>query len=299
MENKESNFKIGWIGTGIMGKPLAGHLISNGHKISVFNRTKSKTDELVEKGAAYATPQEIAQTCNVIFLMLGFPQDLKDMVYGDSGILSLVKSGTIIVDHSTSSPKLAEELYADFKKKGVSFIDAPVSGGDVIAQKGQVNVLAGGDKEAFDKILPLLKCYSKAQTLFGSAGKGLDAKLYAQICLGINLAGFIEGMIFAHKTGLNVEQLFEALKDSGASSYAMNIYMPRIIKRDLEPAITVEMWVKDLEMILEEAKRYNIVMPMIGQLRQFYEALMANGGAKKGFQALILTLEQLNGIKRD
>ena len=231
--------------------------------------------------------------------MLGYPQDVKDIVYGDSGLLNNMKSGSILVDHTTNSPKLTEDLAKEFKSKGISLIDAPVSGGDVVAQKGQLNVLAGGDKEAYEKVLPLLKCYSKAQNLFGDSGKGQQAKLYAQICLAVNLGGVVESMVYAHKVGLNVEQIFEALKESGASSYAMTIYMPRIMKRDLEPAITVELFVKDLELIMEEARRFNIVLPIISQLRTFYEALMANGGAKKGLQALILTLEQLNGIKRD
>jgi len=294
-----TTFNIGWMGTGIMGKHMAGHLIKHGHKISVFNRTKSKTDDLVAKGATYATPEEIAKNCNVIFMMLGYPQDVKDIVYGDKGILNLVQPGSIIIDHTTSSPQLAEQLYEDFKKKEVSFLDIPVSGGDVIAEKGEVNALAGGDKEIFEKIVPLLKCYSKQTNHFGPAGKGLQAKLYSQICLAINLAGVIEALMFGMKTGLDPEQLFNVLKESGASSYAMNIYMPRILKGDLEPSITVELFVKDLEMILEESKRFHIVLPIITQLRQFYEALMADGGAKKGFQALILTLAKLNGIEKD
>ncbi len=291
-----SPFKIGWIGTGIMGKHMATHLINKGHKLQVYNRTKAKTDDLVAKGATFSTPQEISKSCNIIFLMLGYPQDVKDVVLGSDGVLELAEAGTIVVDHTTNSPKLAEELYEAFQKKGIAFIDAPVSGGDVIAQKGELNLLAGGDKEVFEKAKPLFQCYTKAQNYFGSSGKGQQAKLTSQICLAVNLAGVIEALTFAIKTGLDPTQVFGALKESGASSYAMNIYLPRLLSGDLEPSITVELFVKDLELILEEAKRFNIVLPIITQLRLFYESLMANGGSKRGFQALILTIGQLNGI---
>jgi len=293
------SLKIGWLGTGVMGKPLAGHLISHGYKVHVYNRTKSKTDSLVEKGAIYMTPSEIAQNCNVIFMMLGYPQDVKNIVYGDNGIINFVKPETIIVDHSTNSPQFQEQIYKDFKEKGVSFLDIPVSGADVMAEKGELNLLVGGDKEAFEAIIPLLKCYSKAQNYFGPSGKGQEAKLCAQIMLATNLAGVCEGLIFAIKTGLNPHQTFEVLQVGGASSGVLSIYPPRILKGDLEPTISVELFVKDLELVLKECRRYHIVLPIIAQLRQFYESLMANGYQQKGFQAIILTLAQLNGIEKE
>ena len=296
---EKSNIKIGWIGLGVMGKPLCGFLLQNGYDVSITARDKSKVEELIEKGAKYLSGEELAKTCDIIFLMVGAPKDVKEVIFEKPGLINIMKEGGIIVDHTTSSPSLAEELYAECKKKNIHFMDAPVSGADVLAKQGGVSIIAGGDQEIFDKINPIISCYSKSQTLMGGAGKGLHAKLFAQICLANNVAGVIEGMIYGHKAGLDLEKTFEALKASGASSVAMNTYMPRILKRDLAPTITVELWMKDLELILEESRRLNIVLPAINLIKTFYQALLANGGAKLGFQALILTLEQLNGIKHD
>jgi 3-hydroxyisobutyrate dehydrogenase len=295
---EKSSQKIGWIGLGAMGKPLCGFLLQNGHQVLINSRTKSKVEDLIEKGAEFVEQKEIAETCDIIITCVGFPHEVNGILYDQPGLINLAKSGTIIVDHSTNSASKTKENYDEFKKKGISFVDAPISGAAVHAHTGNVSILVGGDEESFNKLKPLFAHYSKAQTYFGESGKGQHAKMFAQICLANNLFGMMEALIYAHKTGLDPMTLFEALKNSGASSVAMQVYFAKMAARDYTPTFTVELFIKDLELIISECKKHHIILPGISQIRNFYEMLVANGGAQLGAQALLKTLEQINGIQQ-
>ncbi|KAI0981957.1 hypothetical protein GJ496_007763 [Pomphorhynchus laevis] len=299
--------KIGWIGTGIMGKSMCHHLIekcssaSKKNAISVFNRTQSKTSDLVNIGATFQTPEQMAKVCDVIFLMLGYPSDVKDVALtSENALLKHMKPGSILIDHTTSSPSLAREIWNYAKQKGITSVDAPVSGGDVGAKQGQLVIMTGGcDSLCFSKIIqPLFDCYSKKSVLFGeSPGCGQHAKLSNQIIVASTMVGLCESLLYAFKSGLNADQLINLIKDGAAGSFSLTSYGPRILKRDFQPGFYVKHFVKDLGIVMEEAKKMNLCLPGTAIAEQLYLSLMANGKENCGTQALMLALEQLNNIK--
>mgnify|MGYP001000129971 FL=1 len=289
--------KVGWIGTGVMGKSMCDHLLKAGYPLYVYNRTSSKADDLVAKGAKFMSPAEIAKNCEIIFLMLGYPHDVKKMVLEEGGLLEHLKSGSIIVDHTTSSPSLAQEIYKKCKEKGVSSIDAPVSGGDVGAKNGTLAVMAGGDKEIFDEVTPIMKNYSATMSLLGDAGMGQHTKMFNQICIAGTMIGVVEGLVYGHKAGLDLTQAIKAIENGAAGSFSLKVLAPRMLARNFDPGFFVEHFVKDMEIALDEARRVNLCLPGLSLVKQFYQALMAQGGAKNGTQALLLVLEKLNNIE--
>lgn len=288
--------EIGWIGTGVMGKSMCKHLLRSGYSLSVFNRTKSKTDDLLASGAVFLTPVEIAQKCDTVFLMLGYPQDIEDVLFNKEAILNHLKPGAILVDHTTSSPKLAERIYAECKTKGVSSLDAPVSGGDVGAKEGKLVIMTGGDEAAFNKVTPIFKSYGTNIKLMGGPGKGQHTKMVNQIIIVNTMLGVVEGLIYGYKAGLDLERVIETIGGGAAASFSLNVLGPRMLKRNFDPGFYVEHFIKDLEIALEEARRMNLCLPGLGLIKQFYQSLAALGGAKMGTQALLLVLEKMNNV---
>ena len=288
--------EIGWIGTGVMGKSMCKHLLKAGYSLSIFNRTKSKTDELISSGAKYASPQEIAQKCDAIFLMLGYPQDLEDVIFNKDGIIKYLRPGTCLIDHTTSSPKLAERIYQECKAKCVFSLDAPVSGGDIGAKEGKLVIMAGGDQEAFDKMVPVFAKYGTNIKLMGGPGKGQHTKMVNQIAIVNNMQGVVESLIYAYKAGLDLEKVIETIGGGAAASFSLNNLGPRMLKRNFDPGFYVEHCIKDMDIALEEAKRMNLCLPGLALVKQFYQSLAANGGGKMGAQALLLVLEKLNNV---
>lgn len=289
--------KIGWIGTGVMGKSMCKHLLNKGHSLSVFNRTRSKTDELVSLGATYKDFSEIANESDVLFLMLGFPQDVENLAYKQNGgLLSLMRRGTHLVDHTTSSPALAAQLAKDFSKKGIHCVDAPVSGGDIGARNGQLVTMCGGDRHAFQYVEDLLKVYSKNVQLMGEAGAGQNTKMVNQIVIAGTMISMCEGLIFGKRAGLNLQQVLEVIGGGAAASFSLNTYTPRILKGDLNPGFYVEHFIKDMEIALKECERMNLNLPGLQLVHRLYSELMKAGGAKLGTQGLIKVLEQMNNV---
>jgi len=288
--------KIGWIGLGLMGLPMCEHLVSAGYKVYVYNRTESKAKEVVDKGAIFMAPEKIAAECEIICLMLGYPQDVKDMLLDKQAILNHMKPNTIVIDHTTSSPTLVEELYAKCKEKNLHFLDAPVSGTGVVAKSGKLAVMVGGDKDTFEKVQEVLKHYGSNIRYMGTTGKGQHTKIIAQICLAINLQGVVEALIYGYKKGLDMKDVFSLLENSGASSYALTMYGKKFVERDFNPTFFVEYFVKDLSIVLDEARRSNMCLPCLSLIKQFYQATMAQGGPSIAFHGLLLVLEQMNNI---
>jgi len=288
--------EIGWIGTGVMGKSICKHLLKAGYSLSVFNRTKSKTDDLISSGAKYATPREIAQTCDAVFLMLGYPHDLEDVIFNKDAIINYLKPGSYLIDHTTSSPKLAEKIYQECKTKGIFSLDAPVSGGDVGAKEGKLVIMTGGDKEAFDKATPIFSKYGTTIKLMGGPGKGQHTKMVNQIAIVNNMQGVVEALIYGYKAGLDLEKVIETIGGGAAASFSLNVLGPRMLKRNFDPGFYVEHFIKDLEIALEEARRMNLCLPGLALVKQFYQSLAANGGGKMGTQGLLLVLEKLNNV---
>jgi 3-hydroxyisobutyrate dehydrogenase len=285
--------KIGWIGTGVMGKSMCKHLINGGYDLTVYNRTESKTTELQEMGAKFADPKTIGETCDAVFLMLGFPQDVKEIV---ETILPTMKA-KYLIDHTTSSPDLAEWISAECKKKDIHSWDAPVSGGDIGAREARLIVMCGGEQNEFDKVSEVMKKYSKEIRLMGSAGRGQHTKMTNQVIISGGIIGVCEGLIYAHKAGLDLTSCVELLGGGAASSFSLNVYGPRIIKRDFEPGFFVEHFFKDMGIALEESKRMGVKLRGLELAIELYKYMIDEGLGKKGIQGLYLALEKLNNIE--
>lgn len=284
---------IGWIGTGVMGNSMCKHLLKHGYSLSVFNRTASKTDELVALGAKYSSIKEIAQNCNLIFTIVGLPSDVREVYFSADGLLSNANENTIIVDHTTSSPDLAEEIFEKAAEKSISVIDAPVSGGDVGAKNGTLIAMCGGEEATYDKVKDIMSSYCANSRFFGDAGKGQHTKMANQVIIASTMVGLVEGMLYAYKAGLNVEQVVDLLKGGAAGSKSMEIYSSRIIKRDFEPGFFVEHFVKDLRIVIEETQKMKIKLKGMELALSFYELMVEQGLGRKGTQGLYLVLEKL------
>ncbi len=289
--------KIGWIGTGVMGKSMCRHLMKAGHKLLIYSRTAKKTEELVKDGAQFADPAEIAKNSDIIFVMVGYPRDVEEVVLGPKGVLASMHKGAYLVDHTTSSPTLAQRIYEAATKVGVNALDAPVSGGDVGAKNGKLVVMVGGDAAAVEKMKPLMQCYSASIAHMGAAGFGQHTKMANQVIIAGQMIGVVEGLMYAYKAGVPLPQMIELLSKGAASSFGLTSYAPRMLKRDMEPGFFVEHFVKDMEIALDECRRMSLALPGLALVHQLYVALKANGGAKNGTQALIKVLEQLNNVQ--
>lgn len=291
------SLRIGWIGTGVMGRSMAEHLIRNGFSLSIYNRTHAKAETLISQGAQFASIREIAESCHVVFTMVGYPQDVDDVILGENGVLNSLQPGSLLVDHTSSSPGLAVRIAEAAKLKNIETVDAPVSGGDVGAREGKLAIMCGATSEGFNRAKEIMKYYGANIEHMGHAGAGQHTKLTNQIILTGNMIGMVEGLIYAYKSGLDLNQMITLISSGAASSASLRILGPRIVRGDLEPGFYVEHYVKDLGLALEEAKRLNLSLPGLSMVNQFYLSLVANGEARKGTQALIHVLERLNNIQ--
>jgi 3-hydroxyisobutyrate dehydrogenase len=288
-----SREKIGWIGTGVMGKSMCKHLLKAGYELSIYNRTISKTTELQEMGAKFMDPKAIGEKCDIVFLMLGFPHDVKEIV---ETMLPTMKA-KYLVDHTTSSPGLAEWIHNECKKRDINCWDAPVSGGDIGAREAKLIVMCGGEQSGFDKVSEIMKKYSKEIRLMGSAGRGQHTKMTNQIIIAGGIIGVCEGLIYAHKAGLDLSSIVELLSGGAAQSFSLGIYGPRIIKRDFEPGFYVEHFFKDMGIALEECKRMGIKLRGLELAYELYSHMIEDGLGTKGIQGLYMALEKMNRIE--
>eukprot|EP00172_Hildenbrandia_rubra_P000132 Plantae.Rhodophyta-Hildenbrandia_rubra.ctg10605.p2 GENE.Plantae.Rhodophyta-Hildenbrandia_rubra.ctg10605~~Plantae.Rhodophyta-Hildenbrandia_rubra.ctg10605.p2 ORF type:complete len:287 (+),score=51.95 Plantae.Rhodophyta-Hildenbrandia_rubra.ctg10605:46-861(+) len=266
--------------------------------MTVYNRTASKAQSLVDNGATLvSSPLEVAKASDIVFTMVGYPSDVQSVIGGENGVLAGLKEGGIVVDLTTSEPGLAKELDQMAKKKGMYVVDAPVTGGDIGAKNGTLSVMVGGRKKAVDTVMPLIECFGKTVNVFGEAGAGQHCKMANQVTIASTMLGMCEGLLYAHKAGLDLEKYLEAIGGGGAGSFSIKSYAPRILKRDMEPGFYVEHFVKDLGIALNACKDLDISLPGLAQAQQLYVSLKANGNGRMGTQALILTLERMNGCE--
>jgi 3-hydroxyisobutyrate dehydrogenase len=288
---------LGWIGTGVMGKSMCGHLLKKGYNLSVFNRSRTKTEDLLKLGAKYMTPLEMAEHCDIIFLMVGYPKDVEEIVLNqDTGILRKMKKNSFLIDHTTSSPSLAQEIFKVGTELGVNCLDAPVSGGDIGAREARLVVMTGGDKTSFEQIKPIIESYSAKISLMGPAGMGQHTKMANQVIISSTMIGMVEGLLYAYKAGLDQNDVISLLSEGAAGSFSLKVYGPRIMKRDFEPGFYVEHFVKDMEIALNESKRMNLNLRGLELALEFYKIMIEDGLGKKGTQGLYLCLEKLNKI---
>ena len=292
--------RIGWIGTGVMGRWMCEHCMDAGFSATVYNRTISKTDPLKEKGAAVASsPKEVAENSDVVFTIVGFPADVREVILGDDGALGGIAPGGTIVDMTTSEPSLAKEIYDAGQAKGVHCIDAPVSGGDVGAREARLSIMIGGDEAAVEAVDPLFQAMGKNITHLGPAGSGQHTKMVNQILISTTMIGVVEGLLYGYKAGLDLDTVIAAVGAGAAGSWSINNLGPRIVKRNFDPGFFVEHFIKDMGIALDEAKRMDLSLPGLALAHQLYLAVKAQGHAKLGTHALALALESLNNLQPD
>ena len=287
--------EVGWIGTGVMGAPMAGHLLEAGHQLQVFNRTRARAEGLLEKGARWCeSPGEVGAGAEVVFLMLGYPDDVRETVLGDGALLEAMRPGTLLIDMTTSLPSLAVEIADAAADREVAALDAPVSGGDVGARNATLVIMVGGAEDAFERARPLLEVLGRIVTLQGGPGSGQHTKMMNQIAIASGMIGVCEALLYAHRAGLDVEQALETIKDGAAGSWSLSNYGPRLLRGDLEPGFKIEHFLKDLGIALSEARRMNLALPGTALAEQLYVAAASHGLATKGTQALALALSELS-----
>lgn len=291
------NNRIGWIGTGVMGKSMCSHILKAGYKVSVYNRTKNKADELIKQGAEWClNPKEVAEKSDIIFAIVGFPKDVEEVFLGENGILKGVKEGTIIIDLTTSEPTLALKIYEEAKKKGVSSIDAPVSGGDVGAREGTLAIMTGGDKETYKKVMPFFELMGKNIAYMGKAGAGQHTKMSNQILIASTMIGVVESLLYAYKAGNDLTEVINVIGKGAAGCWSINNYGPRIVDGNFDPGFFIKHFVKDMGIALQEAQQMNLSLPGLALAYQFYISAMSLGFENLGTQGLYKVFAKMNGI---
>ncbi|HCN08383.1 MAG TPA: oxidoreductase [Lentisphaeria bacterium] len=288
--------KIGWIGTGVMGASMAGHLQAAGHELAVFNRTRAKADALLAGGAAWCdTPAAVAANSEIVFSIVGFPRDVESTYLGDDGVLAADGACRIVIDMTTSQPSLAVKIGESAAAKNIGSLDAPVSGGDIGARNAALAIMVGGEQTFFDEIRPLFELMGKNIALMGGCGAGQHTKMCNQILISGTMIGACESLMYASTVGLDQQAVIDIIGSGAASSWTINNLGPRIVQEDYDPGFYVEHFIKDMSIALEEAAALDLALPGLALVHQLYTAVKAQGHGRDGTQALILALKALNG----
>lgn len=281
------NTVIGFVGTGVMGKSMAGHLLKAGYKVMVYNRTKAKAEDLLKGGAIWAEKiADLAANCNIIITMVGYPKDVEEIYLAADGLISNAKSGTCFIDMTTSSPKLAVRIYQAAKKRNMYCLDAPVSGGDIGAQKAQLAIMVGGDKTVFEAILPIFKLIGNNIVLQGPAGSGQHTKMCNQIAIAAGMMGVCEAIAYAKKSGLNPETVLKSIETGAAGSWSLSNLAPRMLAGNFAPGFYIKHFIKDMKIAVESAQEMGLKTPALDLALKLYQELAAQGEEDSGTQAL-------------
>jgi 3-hydroxyisobutyrate dehydrogenase len=289
--------RIGWIGTGVMGRSMCGHLVAAGYQVTLFSRTKEKAKELIDKGAKWAgSPRDVAAASDVVISIVGFPSDVRQVLLGEDGALAGSKSGNIMIDMTTSEPSLAIEIAERAKEKGVVSIDAPVSGGDVGARNATLSIMIGGDANTVAALEPIWKTMGQKWICQGEPGAGQHTKMVNQILIATGMIGVCEALLYGYKAGLNLETVLESVASGAAGSWSLSNYGPRMIAGNFDPGFFVEHFIKDMGIALAEAKRMKLSVPGLALAEQLYVAVAAQGHGRMGTHSLMLALSQISGF---
>ena len=288
--------RIGWIGTGVMGRSMCGHLLDAGYSATVYNRTREKSEDLLQKGAVWAdSPAAVAAASDVIFSIVGFPADVRSVLLGDDGALSTAAPGTILVDMTTSQPSLAVEIHRAAAEKQVHSVDAPVSGGDIGAKNAALSIMIGGDAPVVEALQPLWEKMGKTIVHQGPAGSGQHTKMVNQTLIASGMVGVCEALLYGWKAGLDLPTVMKSVASGAAGSWSLSNLAPRMINNDFDPGFFVEHLLKDLGIVLEESRRLGLYMPGLALAEQLYQGLKAQGHGRDGTQSLILALARAAG----
>jgi len=289
--------RVGWIGTGVMGASMCGHVLDKGHEVTLHTRTRQKAEPLLARGAAWAdSPRAVADASDVVCTMLGFPDEVRAVYLGDGGLATQARSGQILVDFSTSEPALAREIADAASARGAAAIDAPVSGGDVGAREARLSIMMGGDERAIATLEPLLSAMGKTIVRQGGPGAGQHTKMVNQILIASGMIGVCEALLYAHRAGLDAERVLQSVASGAAGSWSLSNYGPRILAGNFEPGFFVEHFIKDMAIALDEARRMKLSLPGLALAAQLYQSVQALGYGRKGTQALELALAAMSGI---
>ena len=280
--------RIGFIGLGIMGAAMAGHLMDAGYELSVYNRTRSKTDALVARGAKYCeSPGACARGQDAVITIVGYPKDVEEIYLGADGILANLDAGAYTADMTTSSPALAERIYAEAKKRGIHALDAPVTGGDMGARNATLNILVGGDEDAFNAMRPIFAAMGKNIVYEGSAGAGQKTKAANQIAIAGALAGACEAFAYARAAGLDVEKVYTSISGGAAASFQMSNMLRMALNGNFDPGFMIKHFVKDMTIGAETSKEYGVDLPVLEQVLREARAIEECGGGADGTQSLL------------
>ena len=289
--------RIGWIGTGVMGRSMCGHLIDASFSATVYNRTREKAAKLLAAGARWADgPKAVAEASDVVFAIVGYPADVRSVFLGQDGVLAGCRPGNVVVDMTTSEPSLAVEIAEAAAKIGVYSIDAPVSGGDVGAREARLSIMIGGDQQAVDALQPCWQAMGRTIVYQGGPGSGQHTKMVNQILIATGIIGVCEGLLYAYKAGLDLETVMQSVASGAAGSWSLSNLGPRIIAGNFDPGFFVEHFIKDMGIALEESKRMGLSMPGLALAHQLYLALKAQGHARDGTHALMLALTAMSNV---
>jgi 3-hydroxyisobutyrate dehydrogenase len=288
---------VGWIGTGVMGTSMCGHVLDAGYRVTVHSRTKERAEPLLERGATWAdTPAEVSAASDVVCLIVGYPDDVRAVVLGQDGVLASAKEGTIVVDLTTSEPSLAVEIHDAAAAGGVAALDAPVSGGDVGARNGTLSVMVGGEEAAFEMVRPLLEAFGQTVIRQGGPGAGQHTKMVNQILIASGMIGVCEALLYGYRAGLDLEHVLESVGSGAAGSWSLTNYGPRMLSGDFAPGFVVDHFVKDMGIALAEAERMRLALPGLALAKQLYVALQAQGSGRLGTHALMLAVASVSDV---
>lgn len=289
MADKET---IAFIGTGVMGRSMAGHLLAAGYPLNVYTRTKAKADPLVSQGAVWKdSVAEASKDSQIVITIVGFPNDVEAVYLGDDGIVANAKPGSLLIDMTTSSPDLAVRIHEQAKSKGSESLDAPVSGGDIGAREARLSIMVGGGQEAFERATPAFEKMGKNIVLQGSAGSGQHTKMCNQVAIASGMVSICEAMAYAKKSGLDPMTVLKSIESGAAGSWSLSNLAPRFLKGNFDPGFFVKHFIKDMRIALESAERMNLELPGLAQAKKLYEKLASQGGEDYGTQALFKLYE--------
>ncbi|MBU4525777.1 MAG: NAD(P)-dependent oxidoreductase [Desulfomicrobium sp.] len=290
--------KIGWIGIGVMGRSMCGHLLSAGHEVKVYTRTKASAESIIAAGAQWCdTPGEVARDSEFVFTIVGFPADVRSVYLDEGGLVDSAAPGTVLVDMTTSEPALAVEIHRAATARGLAALDAPVSGGDLGAKNAALAIMVGGEQEPFDRAVPLFEKMGKNIRLMGGPGAGQHTKMSNQILIAGTMVGVVESLLYAVKSGLDVDAVIDVIGSGAAGSWSINNLGRKIAKDDYDPGFFIKHFVKDMGIALAEARKMGIALPGLALVEQLYVAAMAQGLENMGTQGLFVAMKHINGMK--
>ena len=290
-----SAYRVAWIGTGVMGLPMCGHLIAGGAKLTVSNRTRAKADPLVAAGAAWAdTPRAAAHAADVVFTIVGYPQDVRQVYLGPESVIAGARPGAVLVDMTTTEPALAVEIAERASAAGATALDAPVSGGDVGARNGTLSIMVGGDQAALERVRPLLAALGRTIVHEGGPGSGQHTKMCNQIVIAGTMIGVCESLVYGYRAGLDLETMLQSIRGGAAGCWALDNVAPRVLKKDFAPGFMVDHFIKDMGIALQEAARMRLALPGLALVHQLYVATAAQGHGRSGTHALFLGVEAVS-----